>query len=117
MTPDDFRRFALSFPEAEERAHMNHPDFRVGGRIFATLGYPTADIGMVKLSPALQKSYVSGHPKMFRPVTGKWGEQGCTHVLLPTATAQPVKSALGEAWKIASDLGPTRSKAKPKSKR
>jgi len=114
MTPDDFRRIALSFPEAEERAHMNHPDFRVGGRIFATLGSPNADFGMVKLSPALQKSYINGDPEMFRPVKGAWGEKGCTHVLLEKATDRPLKSALGEAWKIASDLGPTRAKAKSK---
>jgi hypothetical protein len=110
MTIDDFRRIALSFPEAEERAHMNHPDFRVQGRIFATLGSPNAEYGMVKLSPEQQETHVAAHPKMFRPVAGAWGRQGCTHVVLAAATEKAVKPALGEAWQNASDAGPTKTR-------
>ena len=102
MTFDDFRKIALSFPEAEERAHMNHPDFRVKGKIFATLGSPNAEFGMVKISPEQQETYVAAQPKMFRPVAGAWGRQGCTHVLLGEATAKAVEPALGDAWQLAS---------------
>src|SRR5713101_4325038 len=62
MTANDFRRLALSFPEPSERAHMGHPDFRVGGKIFATLGYPDDDWAMVKLTPFEQEMFVKSHP-------------------------------------------------------
>ena len=110
MTPDDFRRVALSFPEAEEREHMKHPDFRVNGRIFATMSYPTIEYGMIKLSPEQQQTYVTGYPTMFVPVGGAWGAKGCTHVLLAQAKATPVRSAMAEAWKIASEQKPSRTK-------
>src|SRR5437879_11227466 len=58
MTPNDFRHLALSFPETEERAHMDHPDFRVGGKIFATLGYPEDGWAMVKLTPLEQEMFI-----------------------------------------------------------
>ena len=65
MTAADFRRLALSLPETEEHAHMNHPDFRVAGKIFATLGYPNASRGMVKLFPDQQAEFVAADPKSF----------------------------------------------------
>jgi predicted DNA-binding protein (MmcQ/YjbR family) len=110
MTIDDFRKIALNFPEAEERVHMNHPDFRVNGKIFATLSSPNADFGMVKISPEQQESYVAAQPKMFRPVAGAWGRQGCTHVLLGEATTKAVKPALGDAWQLASTATPKKSR-------
>src|SRR5260370_12429540 len=67
MTANDFRRLALSFPETSERAHMGHPDFRVGGKIFATLGYPDDDWAMVKLTPLEQEMFVKSHPAVFDP--------------------------------------------------
>ena len=72
MTAAEFRRLALSLPEAEEREHMNHPDFRVGGKIFATLGYPDRSRGMVKLFPDQQAEFVAANPAMFVPVNGAW---------------------------------------------
>ena len=85
MTAGDFRRMALSFPEAMESAHMDHPDFRVGGRIFATLGYPDTGVGMVKLFPDQQAEFVRAEPKVFAPVKGGWGRRGATHVRLKAA--------------------------------
>jgi hypothetical protein len=85
MTPDGFRRLALSQPEAVESAHMNHPDFRVRGRIFATLGYPDDAWGMVKLSPIDQELFVQADPETFSPVKGAWGKGGATRVQLRTA--------------------------------
>ena len=58
MTPNDFRKLALSLPETEERAHMKHPDFRVAGKIFATLGYPNKTRAMVKVTPVEQEMLV-----------------------------------------------------------
>ena len=99
MTPNEFRELALSFPEAIESAHMRHPDFRVGGRIFATLGYPDEDSAMVKLSPDEQKEFVRTSPGVFTPVKGAWGRQGATNINLPAATINIVREALTAAWR------------------
>jgi hypothetical protein len=105
MTADAFRRLALSLPEAEERAHMDHPDFRVFGKIFATLGHPDASRGMVALTPGLQEQFVKASPKVFRPVPGGWGLRGATHVILATATLAILRPALEAAWQLASVKG------------
>jgi len=60
MTSNDFRRLALSFPETSEQTHMDHPDFRVAGKTFATLGYPEDGWGMVKLTPIEQGMFIEG---------------------------------------------------------
>jgi len=84
MTANDFRSLALSFPEASEEAHMGHPDFRVGGKIFATLG-PNEDWGMVKLTPTQQTSVIDAEPDVYHPASGAWGRRGCTIVRLGDA--------------------------------
>jgi hypothetical protein len=99
MTARDFREIALSFPEAGESSHMSHPDFRVGGRIFATLGYPDEEWGMIKLTPEEQRSFVRANPAVFRPVKGAWGRRGNTNVHLPTAEIDKMREALGVAWR------------------
>src|SRR4249919_3673777 len=99
MTPNEFRELALSFPEAIESAHMHHPDFRVGGRIFATLGYPNEKSAMVKLSSDQQKEFVGSHPGVFQPAKGAWGRQGSTIVDLPSATIDILRDALTAAWR------------------
>jgi len=101
MTPDDFRKIALSFPAAIESAHMNHPDFRVHGKIFATLGYPDEDWAVVKLTPAEQEDFVRSAPKIFRAVKGAWGRQGATNVRLASAKVGKVREALALAWRNA----------------
>ena len=98
-TPADFRRIALSLPETEERKHMNHPDFRAAGKIFATLGYPNKERGMVKLTPVQQQEFVQSHPAAFSPVKGAWGRQGCTSVLLSQASKGVLKEAILAAWR------------------
>jgi hypothetical protein len=99
MTPNEFRELALSFPKAIESAHMHHPDFRVGGKIFASLGYPDEDSAMVKLSPDEQKEFVRISPCVFQPAKGAWGRQGSTIVCLPEATIDIVREALTAAWR------------------
>src|SRR6266436_4838792 len=98
-TPADFRRLALSLPETEERKHMNHPDFRVAGKIFATLAYPNKQFAMVKLTPIQQEDFVQAHPAAFKPVSGAWGRKGCTSVLLARANNRALKEALLAAWR------------------
>jgi hypothetical protein len=98
MTATQFRRLALSLPEAEERAHMGHPDFRVGGKIFATLG-PGEKWGMVKLTPEEQASLIASAPEAFHPASGAWGRRGCTIVRLHQAKSLTVRHALLAAWR------------------
>ncbi|HYK82197.1 MAG TPA: MmcQ/YjbR family DNA-binding protein [Gemmatimonadales bacterium] len=98
MTTKAFRRTALSLPEAHEGVHMGHPDFRVGGKVFATLAWPDAAWGMVKLSPEQQEQFVRAAPAAFRPVAGAWGRRGCTQVRLRAAQTAVVRGALLAAW-------------------
>jgi len=72
MKADDFRRIALSLPEASESAHMGHPDFPVGGKIFATLGYPNRETGVIILPPDEQERLIRAYPDTFEPVKGAW---------------------------------------------
>jgi hypothetical protein len=99
MTADEFRGIALSLPEAVEIGHMGHPDFRVSKRIFATLGYPDDEHGMVKLMPDQQAHFIEKFPAVFAPSKGKWGLDGSTLVHLPRAKAKPVREALILAWR------------------
>jgi hypothetical protein len=94
MGPEAFRKLALSLPGAEQREHMDHPDFRADGHIFATLGYPDEKWAMVKLTPEQQAVFVKKEPEAFTPVTGKWGLRGATHVRLRSAESKSVKKAL-----------------------
>ena len=99
MTANEFRAIALSLPEATEAAHMGHPDFRVGGRIFATLGYPRSSWGMVSLTPEQQELFVRAQPATFAPVKGGWGRSGATNVRLRAAKKAAVREALTIAWR------------------
>lgn len=94
MSQSRFRKIALSPPEVAEGAHQGHADFRVGARIFATLGYPDDDWGMVKLTPEQQAIVVAAEPEIFRPVPGGWGKGGSTNVRLAKADAATLRSAL-----------------------
>jgi len=105
MTPAGFRRIALGMKEAIEHAHHGHPDFRVGGRIFATLGYPDSKWGMVSLTPEQQQSFVREHPGAFAPVKGAWGEKGATSVRLRAADEEALGEALTLAWRNAVEKG------------
>jgi len=108
MTAQRFRRIALDLPGAVESSHMGHPDFRVGGKIFATLGHPDAAWGMVKLAPEEQQVLTEGAPDIFRPVPGGWGKRGCTNVHLASADRASLASALTLAWKRAAPKARTR---------
>ena len=99
MTPDDFRRIALSLPETLEKGHQGHPDFRVCGKIFATLAYPDESFAMVKLTPEQQAAFVKSDPDAFTPVKGKWGLGGATNVRLKKIGKPALERALLTAWR------------------
>jgi hypothetical protein len=99
MTSDEFRTMALKIPAAIERSHMNHPDFRAAGKIFASLGVSDKNWGMVKLTPEQQRTFIEKAPEVFRPTSGAWGRQGYTNVYLPLAKTNIVRTALETAAK------------------
>jgi hypothetical protein len=99
MNANEFRTLALELPEAAEAAHMGHPDFRVRGKIFASLGFPDERSGMVKLTGDEQASFIRAAPDMFHPASGAWGRRGCTIVQLRKAKKSVVKQSLLSAWR------------------
>src|ERR1044071_6693837 len=100
MTVEDFRRIALSLEGAEESSHMGAPDFRVGGRIFATLASERQGYGNLMLTPEQQAAFVSELPDVFVPIAGGWGRMGATHIRLAAATEDLLAGALRTAWKL-----------------
>lgn len=118
MTAAGFRRIALGLKDATESAHHGHPDFRVGGRIFATLSYPNEAWGMVNLTPEQQRERVREHPEVFVPAPGKWGEAGSTGVRLDSVDEETLGEALTLAWQNTVAKGRARTSArKPPSRR
>jgi hypothetical protein len=103
MTPSDFRRIALSLDGAEEGSHMGAVDFRVGGRIFATLAAVKQGFGNLMLLPEQQADFVAEAPDVFLPIAGGWGRNGATHVRLAEANEDLLTGALRTAWKLRVD--------------
>jgi hypothetical protein len=99
MTAEEFRAIALSLPDTVESSHFKHPDFRVYGKIFATLGYPSREWGVVALTPEEQALFSQAEPDVFVPVNGGWGRAGSTKVLLRLARKRSVRAALRAAWR------------------
>ena len=123
MTPADFRRIALSLAGTEESSHMGSPDFRFGGRIFATLAHEKQGYGNLMLSPELQADFLAEAPDIFLPVAGGWGRSGATHIRLAMTTEDVLHGALHTAWKLRIQKNeaarkpssePAKSTAKPK---
>jgi hypothetical protein len=99
MIAADFRRIALSLDGAEEGSHMGNADFRVGGRIFATLASVRQGFGNLMLTPELQAAFVAERPNVFSPIPGGWGKNGATHIRLAEADESLLAGALLSAWK------------------
>ncbi len=93
MTPNEFRKIALSLPGATEKEHAGHPDFRAGGKVFASLGAPDDSWGMVKLTTEQQNAIMQAAPEAFQPCRGSWGNRGYTNVKLAIANKALVKHA------------------------
>jgi hypothetical protein len=96
----DFRRIALSFEGAEEGSHMGATDFRVGGRIFATLASQAQGYGNLMLDPEHQAAFVADSPDVFLPIPGGWGRSGSTHIRFAAATEDVMEGALRTAWRL-----------------
>jgi hypothetical protein len=100
MTSADFRRIALSLDGAEEGSHMGAVDFRVGGRIFATLASVSQGCGNLMLTPEIQTGFLADAPDVFLPIHGGWGRMGMTHIRLAEANEDVLTGALRTAWKL-----------------
>src|ERR1017187_3638560 len=100
MNADDFRRIALSLEGAEESSHMGAPDFRVQGKIFATLASQHQGYGNLKLTLEQQADFVRELPEVFLPIPGGWGRMGMTHIRLARASEDVLAGALRAAWKL-----------------
>ncbi|HME07666.1 MAG TPA: MmcQ/YjbR family DNA-binding protein [Bryobacteraceae bacterium] len=123
MNIADFRRIALGLEGAQEGSHMGSPDFRVGGRIFATLASQNLGYGNLMLTPELQSEFVGELPEVFLPVAGGWGRMGATHIRLAEANEDVLSGALRAAWKLRleknakSGVKKTGAKKKPSASR
>ena len=117
MTIDDFRRIALSLEGAEESSHMGHPDFRVGGRIFATLASAAQGYGNLMLTPEQQATFVAELPEVFIPIAGGWGRNGATHIRLAAANEDVLEGALQTAWKLRVEKNRKSGKKKREARR
>jgi hypothetical protein len=100
MNIHDFRRIALSLPDAEEGSHMGSADFRVNGRIFATLAHAKLGYGNLMLAREQQAMFAAELPQVFIPVKGGWGRMGATHIVLSAANEDVVAGALRAAWQL-----------------
>ena len=110
MVPtEQFRRIAMGLEGVVEGSHMKHPDFRVHGKIFASI-YPDNRRGMVRLTPDLQRDYVRQYPGMFEAASGAWGRQGCTTVNFAVAEAEIVRAAMTHAWRSSAKTKPGRKR-------
>ena len=120
MDAADFRRLALSLEDAEEGSHFGAADFRVGGRIFATLAAVNQGYGNLMITPEQQAMFVAEAPEIFLPIPGGWGRNGATHVVLAKASEDVLLGALRTAWKLRVEKNektkPRRSTAKGRAK-
>jgi len=116
MTAEDFRRVALSMEGATEGSHMGAVDFRVDGRIFATLAAVSLGYGNLMLTPEQQAMFVAEAPDVFVPIAGGWGRNGATHVRLATANEDLLNGALRTAWKVRLEKNQKTRRKAPKSK-
>jgi len=96
----DFRRIALSLEGAEEGSHMGAEDFRVGGRVFATLASVKEGYGNLMITPELQAAFIADRPDLFLPIHGGWGRMGMTHIRLAVADEDSLRGALHTTWKL-----------------
>ena len=115
MTAEDFRRIALSFEGAEESSHMGSPDFRVGGRIFATLASQGEGYGNLMLTPEIQAELLADHPEAYLPIPGGWGRMGMTHVRLAAVDEDALRGALDAAYRVR--VSKNQPKRRPRKKK
>lgn len=112
MNADDFRRLALSLEGATEGSHMGSVDFRVGGKIFATLASIAKGYGNLMLTPEQQRVFVEEQPELYLPISGGWGRMGATHIRLTEANEDALLGALQVAWRLRAEKN-----LKPRRKR
>jgi hypothetical protein len=116
LNANHFRRIVLGMRDAVEGAHMGHADFRVNGRIFASLNDDETR-GMVVLTPDQQQRFVQEDPSAFEPESGAWGRSGCTRVHLEHVDEETLGEAATLAWQNSIARGPARARKTAAGKR
>jgi len=96
---------------------MGSVDFRVGGRIFATLASVKQGFGNLMLTPEMQAEFVAEEPDVFVPIPGGWGRMGATHIRLSAAKEALLEGALRAAWKLRVEKNESGRKPKRKPSR
>jgi hypothetical protein len=109
---DRFRRLACELPGAMESAHMGNPDFRLGGRIFATLSGQSRGRGVLKLTIEQQAEFIAELPEIFEPVQGGWGRMGMTYIVLEHAAEETMRGALATAYRNIAGKKPVAKRTK-----
>jgi len=117
MTPSDFKRIALSLEGVEEGSHMGAVDFRVGGRIFATLASQAQGYGNLAVTPEQQAVFCEELPDVFVPIAGGWGRMGMTHIVLANASEDVLRGALQTAWRLRVEANARTKKRRPQKAR
>ena len=115
MTANGFRRIVLGMSGAIEGSHMGHPDFRVNGRIFASL--QSADRAMVILTPEQQEQFVASAPNHLAVESGAWGRQGCTRIYLKDADAELIGEVVTLAWQNRATRQPAKTRTTARTKK
>lgn len=113
MTPQQFRRLALGCVGAVEASHMGHPDFRIGGKIFASLGSPDESFATVRLTPDQQAGLMAAAPDVFVPSSGAWGRSGWTTIRLAKAKVSLARSAIELAFETVAAAAPKKRRKSP----
>jgi len=116
MTGEDFRRLALSLEGVEESSHSGAADFRVGGRIFATLAAESEGLGNLMLTPEQQAQFVEEQPEVYLPIQGGWGRMGMTHIRLAEADEDMLRGALSAAWRTRTEKNAKARKRQPRKR-
>lgn len=116
MNATDFRRIALSLEGVEESSHMGSADFRVNGKIFATLASQSEGYGNLMLTVEQQQAFIADRPDLFIPIKVGWGRMGMTHIILAVADEDSLISALTSAWKLRKEKNRKPKKKKPPHK-
>ncbi len=96
---------------------MGSPDFRVGGRIFATLASRKQGYGNLMLTPEQQADFVRELPETFIPIAGGWGRMGMTHIRLAKVSEDVLTGALRTAWKLRVEKNSEVGRKKAQSRR
>jgi len=105
------REMVARLADAQEGAHHGHPDFRVRGKIFATLS-EREDRVALRLTHIEARALVERSPDMYRLVADR-EPIGWVSALLAEADEAEIGDLLEEAWQLRASEAPARRRRSP----